>query len=332
MAESRFKPRVPTLNQHWKKADLQSTGLRTRSTCVGNTVLPCADAAGLRPVTRPSGAMEVGPQGRTMFTVRIKWDRGCWAAGTAPRALCASRWQCVWQHTLLATAGRRGAPSPTCVCSCWACALVAMAVCVECSLHPSEARPGAQGWEWVPTFSTAGGEKFWAHGRLTGTVFQELKRFTQASQEIYRLIGCPGPFLRPQQRRGVERWVKEPLSVPSPFRGWSGKCSSGLGRNGLMTSHHRNVPWPVSGRWSETWEKPHSSRWKVLCEMRMERLEKVGECWKVELKNSILLPACVALYHLGGWYSWPRDTPESDACLVFSFFLEPFSKERTPQT
>ena len=75
VGESRFKPRVPTLNQHWKKADLQSTGLRTHSTCVGNTVLPCADAAGLQPVTRLSGASspaEVGPQGRTMFTPRIK--------------------------------------------------------------------------------------------------------------------------------------------------------------------------------------------------------------------------------------------------------------------
>lgn len=61
----------------------------------------------------------------------------------------------------------------------------------------------------------------------------------------------------------------------------------------------------------------------------MERLERVGECWKVGLKSSILLPACVALYHLGGWYSRPRDSPESDACLVFSFFVEPFSKERT---
>ena len=40
-------------------------------------------------------------------------------------------------------------------------------------------------------------EILWAHGRLTGAVFRELKSFTQASQEIYRLIGCPSPFLRP---------------------------------------------------------------------------------------------------------------------------------------
>ena len=100
----------------------------------------------------------------------------------------------------------------------------------------------------MPTFSTAGGEKFRElTASATGTVFQELKRLTQVSQESYRITGSLSPFLRPHQGKGIERWVKEPLSVPPfPLEG-----SAGLPRNGLVTCHHRNGPWSASGRWSE---------------------------------------------------------------------------------
>lgn len=67
----------------------------------------------------------------------------------------------------------------------------------------------------MPTFSIAGGEKFCElTASVTGTVFQELKRLTQVSQEIYRITGSLSPFLKPHEGKGIERWVKEPLSVP----------------------------------------------------------------------------------------------------------------------
>lgn len=175
------------------------------------------------------------------------------------------------------------------------------------------------------TLSTAGGDKFCElTTSLMATVFQALKRLTQVLGEICRIIISLMPSWGPNREVTQEGGWRSLFLDPLPLEGgvWMNvKCHSGLLRNGVVTCNRRNFPWPTSGRLFEKWEKLNSSRRKVLCNVRMERLESVRKCWRKKKPYFSFQP--VVSHYLGGWCSWPRDTPKSYACLIFTFAVSP---------
>lgn len=75
VAESRFKPRGPALNQRWGQADSQKHGFENQLNLCWKRGSASADAVRLTPGTdcsRASSSTEVGPQGLIVFIIRIK--------------------------------------------------------------------------------------------------------------------------------------------------------------------------------------------------------------------------------------------------------------------
>lgn len=88
-------------------------------------------------------------------------------------------------------------------CHCWASGFAA--VCIEHSLNLSKASSGWQGWEGMPTLSTAGGDKFCElTASLIGTVFQELKGSLKSYE---RFIESSSPTAPPEAPTG--KWDRK---------------------------------------------------------------------------------------------------------------------------